>query len=274
MQSGYFGCHGTHPFMNLYEGNFGNEFQTDFYWGSSSHQTLFRNYFTGTDVDVTSNRKAVSLDSHSVSNNVVGNVLGSPGLAWAYENTNAGFGQNVIWRLGFPMIGNNTYTNLDPPAINVEALDTNVKATLLRHGNYDQSTRAITWDPTIADHTIPASLYLAGKPAWFGGRPWPPFDPAHAASAAGTNLPAGYRFVYGTNPPTSSEAVLQIFRVTNGWRLSLAGSPGTSYQFQSATDLVGPWVTRATLSTDSNGYAAWVDTNISPSQSFYRVDPP
>src|SRR6185369_10284641 len=84
MISGLSANHGDHPMMNLWEGNIGNELQTDNFWGSSSHQTFFRNNFTGTDPGVTANRKAFALDSQSLSNNIVGNVLGSPGMVWVF----------------------------------------------------------------------------------------------------------------------------------------------------------------------------------------------
>ena len=32
--------------------------------------------------------------------------------------------------------------------------------------------------------------------------PWPPFDPANPSAASLTNIPAGYRFVYGVDPPS------------------------------------------------------------------------
>ena len=37
-------AHGAHPFMNLFEGNVYPNFEFDFAHGSSSHNTLFRNY--------------------------------------------------------------------------------------------------------------------------------------------------------------------------------------------------------------------------------------
>jgi hypothetical protein len=73
--------------------------------------------------------------------------------------------------------------------------------TALLHGNWDWATRSLTWDPAIADHALPASLYLMGKPAWFGSRAWPPIDPeGDPESLDATAIPAGYRFVHGTNP--------------------------------------------------------------------------
>jgi hypothetical protein len=44
--------------------------------------------------------------------------------------------------------------------------DLNVKATLLRHRNWDSLNYAVMRNPNIPDHTIPNSLYLTGKPSW------------------------------------------------------------------------------------------------------------
>ena len=53
--------------------------------------------------------------------------------------------------------------------------DPKVKDTLLRHGNWDSVTRATVWNQSIADTNMPASLYLAGKPGWWGDLAWPPY---------------------------------------------------------------------------------------------------
>lgn len=274
--SAYYGCHGAHPYMNLWEGNMGNEFHTDWYWGSSSHQTLFRNWFNGVDPQVTQNRKAISLDSHSQSNNVVGNVLGSTGLNWVYELTTTNYSDRFIYRLGYPGIGNNFITGTNPPSTSPGALDTRTKSTLLRHGNYDFATRSIVWDPAITDRTLPNSLYLTSKPAWFGNRPWPPFDPALPNSATATNIPAGYRFTFGTNPPAGPPTLLpptqlQVSAVANGFRVTFLGTPGTNYLVQRATNTTGAWQTRATVLTDGSGNGTWTDTNAPMVQGFYRA---
>ena len=73
---------------------------------------------------------------------------------------------------------------------------------VLVHGNYDYVNRTISWEPTVADHSLPSSLYLSSKPAWFGDRPWPPFDPQNPSAATVTNIPPGYRYVLGVDPPT------------------------------------------------------------------------
>ena len=94
----------------------------------------------------------------------------------------------TIYRLGYPFTANNSYTDGQPPAgaalengkydaYGKCGLDPKVKATLLRHGNYDYMTRSTIWDPSIADHNLPASMYLTSKPSWFGDLPWPPIGP-------------------------------------------------------------------------------------------------
>jgi len=74
-------------------------------------------------------------------------------------------------------------------------VDSNVAATALRHGNFDYLTNSVTWDPTISDHTLPSSMYLSGKPAFFNagsGYTWPWVDPTGARQLY--TLPAKARF--------------------------------------------------------------------------------
>ena len=171
------GCHGAHPMFNLFEGNIAPRFQSDSYWGSCSHLTLFRNHFLGTDDDVTHNRIAISIDRNCWYHTVVGNVLGTDGLAWTYEKNSDSFPYtlNVIYRFGYPNMGNNVCNETN--ALWYDNHDPQVRATLLRHGNYDSATGAVVWDPSITDTNIPDSLYLAAKPGWWGNLRWPPIGP-------------------------------------------------------------------------------------------------
>jgi hypothetical protein len=132
--------------------------------------------------------------------NVVGNVLGDPSFPappaglLTTEANDYSYLTRVIYQLGYPHMGNNSYSGVNPPDTGKDALDTRVKSTLLRHGNYDYATRSIQWDAGIADHVLPNSLYLPGKPAWFGDLRWPPIDPANPSAAAALSIPAGRRF--------------------------------------------------------------------------------
>jgi hypothetical protein len=66
-------------------------------------------------------------------------------------------GQNVV--------GNELGTDDD-----VIVVDSTVTSTFL-HGNYVSG--ALQWDPAVSDHDLPASLYRASKPGFFGSTPWP-----------------------------------------------------------------------------------------------------
>ena len=69
-------CHSPYPMYNLFEGNYGNAFQSDFYYGGSRYGPLLRNYLPGTDPTVTQHRIVVQIDARQWDYNVVGNILG------------------------------------------------------------------------------------------------------------------------------------------------------------------------------------------------------
>lgn len=168
--------HGAHSYMNLFEGNVaGGYFQADYYWGSSGLNTFFRNRVSGMDNGATINRKCLALDRNSLSNNAVGNVLGNPIEPWRGIDANPAitypYEQSFIYRLGYPMAGNNGFASNTNAA---DGYDPRVKATLLRHGNYDYASTTTTWDPANSVHALPDSLYLSGRPNWWGTGRWPP----------------------------------------------------------------------------------------------------
>jgi hypothetical protein len=65
-----------------------------------------------------------------------------------------------------------------------------VRSTVLREGNFDFVTKQVHW--TGAPQQLPASLYLTGKPAFFGNDPWPWVDPTGTTTLF--TLPARARF--------------------------------------------------------------------------------
>ena len=229
MLASLYGNHTPYPQFNLWEGNYANAVQLDFYYGPSRTATFLRNYLTGADPDITTARVVMKLDSHQWSNNVVGNILGSSGtspalyaalpketfnwvqktpVTWTYDSGTANFSyaQPTIFRLGYPFSGNNSSvgTATPPTSSQLDYIDLSVKSNTLIHGNWDAAGNAVRWDANIADHAIPTSYYLSAKPAWFGNLNWPPFDSVNGSVLTLmnlTNLPAGYRFVYGVNPP-------------------------------------------------------------------------
>ena len=265
--------HGAHPTMNLYEGNIGPEFQADWNWGSGSHQVLFRNWFQGKDIQTTYNLKSIAIDRGNLHYTVVGNILGCTNVPnWVYSTTNNGFTFPVIYRLGYPYMGNNGY-GTSPW---YSSLDTNVEATLLRHGNYDYATKSVVWDKSISDQAIPNSLYLANKPSWFGNLAWPAFDPMNPNPALDL-IPAGYRYMHGVNPPSSggdqSPAIItqpanQTVTVgqTATFTVAATGTAPLKYQWKkSGTNLGGAtnasYTTPATVLGDNGAVFAVVVSN-------------
>jgi len=178
--------HGAHPFMNLLEENWTDGvIGGDFYWGSSSHNTFFRDRHFVTPGKVCGTW-GVDLYQKSHYYNIVGNVLGTSGFEDTYELENVNFsmcpGAKTIYKFGYTVGGDSDAAGNDPQ----------VKATLLRHGNWDSVTQSTVWDPSITDHVLPASLYLTSKPAFFGCRAWPAIGPDQNPMTK--SLPAKDRF--------------------------------------------------------------------------------
>jgi hypothetical protein len=203
--------HSVHTFMNLYEGNTQGKFGFDYIWGSTSHQTLFRNRMTGYLAPVSDGSGTYSngnwplfLEAWNRVFNVVGNVLGTSDVQNGYEAAteasasmvgatvynsscmccSCGLGTAPIYVLGFW----NSWQPTDMPS----DFDPLVASTLLRWGNYDYDTKSTHWDPkelpsgvpTPATHDLPPSLYLPAKPAWFGSAAWPLIGPDVAGFAS------------------------------------------------------------------------------------------
>lgn len=116
-----------------------------------------------------------------------------------------------------------TAIRLWPGAPGFQELDLDVEPTTLRKGNYlalatgggaVPATEALNGDP------LPSSLFRTSKPVWFGALAWPAFDPFNPNQNADA-IPAGYRFVHGTDPtsPTNGapSPVQQPFNVRT-WR--------------------------------------------------------
>ena len=103
------------------------------------------------------------------------------GSSFTYEDFSP-FSDNPVpmWRLGVP-------DSIGTPGINV---DPQVAATAIREGNFDYVTNEVRWD--TSPQTMPDSLYLTAKPAFFGSNPWPWVDPTGTTKLH--TLPARARF--------------------------------------------------------------------------------
>jgi hypothetical protein len=186
----------------LFEGNYSQNADSDDTHGNSIYLTFFRNQLRGIRAPfdnqaggriddaaqpLTGGKRCAGLMAYSYWMSFIGNVLGASGqmAGWVYDTTFAS-GKPGVWMLGWD--GANPYPT-----------DPQVSATTLRHGNFDYVTNTVKWDPTVASHTLPNSLYLANKPAFFdagSGYTWPWVDPAEATKLY--VLPAKARYDAGT----------------------------------------------------------------------------
>jgi hypothetical protein len=176
------GLHGRHPYMNLWEGNYAGGLEFDSIHGSSSHNVVLRNAFSGRGVNdnapggYTNARICVKIAKASVYHSLLGNVLGYSGCAadgYTYSHYEQYLYDRYMEYIGATgdtasLVSINPQFSLPWPY---------PEATMLRHGNYDYVNGAVTWNPGIASHAIPDSLYLSAKPSWFGLLDWPPIGP-------------------------------------------------------------------------------------------------
>lgn len=193
-------AHGAHSHMNLFEGNKGAKIYADFTHGSSSYNMFLRNHSqrVSSALNNTNALRAVDVEKVQYYYSFFGNVLGSAGQTWtAFEDDGARSGNGkYVYTWGYPSDGAGTST------------DGESKATALRHGNFDYFTQTIIWDSAIADHSIPNSLYLESKPAWFGDLAWPAIGPD--VGGYSTLLPAEERYILlSAKPPVINSMLVK-----------------------------------------------------------------
>lgn len=192
--------HGAHPSFNLFEGNIGTNFTADSTWGSSSHNTLFRNWWKGTTKIATPYNGRGTIDwagaGWAVQHvrgielcfaqryfNMVGNAVGSSETA-ALLAYNVGAPLTQVSSVVAP-----TARSYDSEAYGYTfgysgATDTGSAtedsslpySTSILHGDYEYTRNSVTWVGGRST-TLPSSFYKAAKPSWFGSVTWPPIGP-------------------------------------------------------------------------------------------------
>ena len=185
--------HMAGPHHVLFEGNYSPNLDSDYTHGNAIDLTFFRNWLSGQRRSFTDsgNVRAVGLAYGSWWDSVIGNVLGRPGQmsGWLYEDTamtgnDSDWGGSAVWRLGY-----------DPERWSMVP-DPETLSTVIRDGNYDYVTSSVHWHNTPGGYALPSSLYLPGKPAFFGIATWPWVDAIGSTKL--TTLPAKARYDAGT----------------------------------------------------------------------------
>ncbi len=160
----------------LFEGNASFNYDADNTHGNAIAMTVFRNHLVGQRRSLTGmvNARGAGLMVGAWWHTFIGNVLGAAGrmAGWIYEDPGDGsLGHTTsrwgsaptVWKLGY-----------DPGQWD-QAPDPKVRATVVREGNFDFLTERVQWEGT--PQTLPASLYLTEKPAFFGELRWPWVEP-------------------------------------------------------------------------------------------------
>jgi hypothetical protein len=183
VEVGINGSHMAGSHHMLFEGNESFNYDSDDTHGNAIYHTAFRNHLSGfrRDYPGLGGARAGGLMYGSWWHSFVGNVMGTEGrmAGWIYEDSGSPFSDAPsIWRLGYA------------PGDWDQAPDPKVRSTVLREGNFDYLTNQVHWVSTA--RTLPQSLYLKGKPAFFGSRPWPWVDPTGAIKLH--TLPAKERY--------------------------------------------------------------------------------
>lgn len=193
--------HMAGPHHVLFEGNYSFNADSDYTHGNAIYLIFFRNWLSGQrrSFNDSGNERTVGLAYGSWWDSFVGNVLGRSGQMsrWHYTdpamscdaNGNNCTGKNAnwtdpdVWKLGY-----------DPERWGMHP-DPKTLSTVIRDGNYDFLTNSQKWHNTTAGFAMPDSLYLKGKPSFFGSNPWPWVNPTNGSLAT---LPAKARFDAGT----------------------------------------------------------------------------
>jgi len=242
---GSFWQHANGDDFDLYEGNVGTYLSEDGVHGTHEMITSFRNLFTGWESCANGNcgsytakdagTSGVQILAYNRYANVVGNVIGTPGIttaAYQFSNNEYYANSRSPYNIGS---GNGAVTPVGIP------LDPLVASTLMRWGNFDFYNNATLFcagagSPTSnclfderADAapiypglsspstTLPASFYLPSKPSWFGSIPFPAIGPDVAGGNVGQctgtiNTPGQYAGL-----PALSSAQCRGTSMTSAW---------------------------------------------------------
>jgi len=264
--------HMAGPHHVLFEGNYSQNFDSDYTHGNAVYLTVFRNWLSGkrhsfpdTVALGYGNIRTIGLAYGSWWDSFIGNVLGISGQmsGWNYTDPSMNcdaMGSNCsgnvanwvdpdIWKLGY-----------DPERWNMVP-DPQTLSTVIRDGNYDFLTNSQRWHTTPAGFTIPNSMYLTSTPAFFGSNPWPWVNPTTGTIST---LPAKARFDAGTPNQNNNNSNYTI--VLNGLPTAGGSTVGAG--------TFAPGSTQTVTATPNSGYAFanWTENgsvvSTAPSYSF------
>lgn len=183
--SGGINLHGFNAAFNLIEGNIVGKIYSDDTWGVNRTNTAFRNWTHRLDpfkIPDTVQFCIAGLDwrTNNYGANLVGNIIGHP--------SETGSGKNS-WSFGDDELSSGQN-------------DTGVTNTMFFAENFTYENNTTNSFNGASMPSMPASLYLTNKPAWFGSLPYPLIG--HDVTGRTNYNPAAMRFYglsYSVSPP-------------------------------------------------------------------------
>ena len=189
--------HGSFCHSDLFEGNYTPNVGVDSTHGNNGWGVIFRNWATGRNSSGRTNTylRAIYVDGWNREMTSIGNVLGSPSFKPTYLILSPRTGVNPVYGgvSSIYLLGSNAWelsTGRKPGADYMD--DGQAEDLFYRHLDYDTKTNTQYDNPTNPEKTLPDSLYLTSKPAFFGALQWPWVDPAGATKVY--TLPAKARY--------------------------------------------------------------------------------
>lgn len=189
--TGEYITHGAHKANLYWAHNVGIAHWADVTHGPSSHQTLFRNQFLGEDLGTAERYGSVHFCQFNFTNNVVGNVLGYPGMTgFSYEKSAPALPSDnaLIW------------WNYNGAERTNDGGGRFAKTSAVVHDNvsYESGSAVTRTDSTRSTTLTNCYYYGTARPSWWGTNlAWPAIGPD--VSGYTNMIPAQWRFLYGTN---------------------------------------------------------------------------
>jgi hypothetical protein len=222
--------HGSFCHSDLFEGNHTPNVGVDSTHGNNGWGVIFRNWATGRNGSGRTDTylRAIYVDGWQREMTSVGNVLGSPSFRPDYLILSPATGVNPVYGgvSSVYLLGSNAWelgTGYKPGADNMD--NGQAESLFYRHLDFDYKTNSQYDNPSNPAKTLPDSLYLTSKPAFFGSRPWPWVNPGGKTNKVYT-LPAKVR--YDGRTPIPQVQVTSISPVNGpiagGTRVTIRGS--------------------------------------------------
>ncbi|MEM9777302.1 MAG: hypothetical protein AAF902_22180, partial [Chloroflexota bacterium] len=187
--------HGGFGHSNLFEGNQAQHAKIDNIHASNSWNLFFRN------------RLEQDIDNYTYKNQLLEKGASTPHI-WVHENQY--YNTFLANEIGFPganpasqttgFSDGRTRDNLTvckfTNSSDGERGCGRTRNTTLVHGTHDYLTGQTSWDSSISNRSFPNSVYLSGKPSFWGSSAWPTFGPDTLnQSESNKIIPAKSRFL-------------------------------------------------------------------------------